>query len=203
MPGRYGPWRRDYGFVHLAGGGAWEHIEAELVSMADTSGKLDWWVFVDSTVCRVHVPAASVRRESFFIVDDEPDDHALGVSWGGRPIKVQAAVDRARDVSGAADGRSEDGLPDDGPGARSDPYGPRRTGVTPPASAAGAGRQSLLLTGPGCLGAAACEGCNVVEYCFNHLKHHQGFAARYDKIAVRYRITTYIASINHWLKRLT
>ena len=44
---------------------------------------------------------------------------------------------------------------------------------------------------------------NAVERCFNHLKQHRGFATRYDKLAVRYRATTHIASINHWLKRLT
>ena len=44
---------------------------------------------------------------------------------------------------------------------------------------------------------------NAVERCFNHHKQHRGFATRYDKLAVRYRATTHIASINHWLKRLT
>jgi len=44
---------------------------------------------------------------------------------------------------------------------------------------------------------------NAVECCFSHLKQHRGFATRYDKLAVRYQATTHIASINHWLKRLT
>lgn len=44
---------------------------------------------------------------------------------------------------------------------------------------------------------------NTVERCFGHLKQHRAFATRYDKLAMRYQTTTHIASINHWLKRLT
>ncbi|RAX20863.1 IS5 family transposase [Actinomyces sp. Z5] len=44
---------------------------------------------------------------------------------------------------------------------------------------------------------------NAVERCFGCLKQHRGFATRYDKLAVRYQATIHIASIDHWLKRLT
>ncbi|SDN70614.1 Transposase DDE domain-containing protein, partial [Actinomyces ruminicola] len=44
---------------------------------------------------------------------------------------------------------------------------------------------------------------NAVERCFGQLKQHRGLATRYDKLAVRYQATTHIASIDHWLKRLT
>lgn len=44
---------------------------------------------------------------------------------------------------------------------------------------------------------------NAVERCFGRLKQNRGFATRYDKLAVRYQATTHIASIDHWLKRLT
>ena len=51
--------------------------------------------------------------------------------------------------------------------------------------------------------AVAYEDRNAVERGFSHLKHHRALATRYDKLAVRYRATIYIASIDHWLKRLT
>lgn len=44
---------------------------------------------------------------------------------------------------------------------------------------------------------------HAIECAFNALKHHRGFATRYDKLAVRFTATTRIASINHWLRRLT
>ena len=42
-----------------------------------------------------------------------------------------------------------------------------------------------------------------VEFGFSHMKHHRAFATRYDKLAVRYAATVHIASIDHWLRRLT
>ena len=44
---------------------------------------------------------------------------------------------------------------------------------------------------------------NAVERGFSRPGHNRGLATRYDKLAVRYRTTTRIAAIDHWLKRLT
>ncbi|GAB2514076.1 Transposase DDE domain protein [Corynebacterium atrinae] len=44
---------------------------------------------------------------------------------------------------------------------------------------------------------------NVVERCFNALKHQRGVATRYDKLAVRFEATVRVANIDRWLKRLS
>ncbi|GIM64697.1 hypothetical protein Pve01_83950 [Planomonospora venezuelensis] len=41
---------------------------------------------------------------------------------------------------------------------------------------------------------------NVVERCFNRLKHFKGIATRYDKLAAHYRSAVTIACLLLWLR---
>ena len=40
---------------------------------------------------------------------------------------------------------------------------------------------------------------NLIERCFNKLKHFRRIATRFDKLAVRYEATVTIAAISQWL----
>lgn len=101
VPDRYGPWWRIYAlFACWQVLGVWERIEQALIVAADTAGKVDWQVSVDSTTARCHVHAAGARRDSTDRISGEPHDHALGRSRGGWTTKIHLACEQHRHMLG-------------------------------------------------------------------------------------------------------
>ena len=91
VPIRYGPWWRVYAlFRPWQAAGVWERIEAELVAMADASGRLDWRVSVDSTVCRVHVHPAVTAPARWTVSRTITPWECAGA--GGRPRSTPPSV---------------------------------------------------------------------------------------------------------------
>lgn len=96
VPEAYGPWPTVYRlFATWQRLGVWALMVKMILSLLDTTGRLDWVVSVDSTTIRVHQAAAGARRRP---VPGEPNDHALGRSRGGWTTKVHLAADTSQTV---------------------------------------------------------------------------------------------------------
>lgn len=103
VPAVYAPWQTLYWlFRRWQRDGTWQAVLTALQAYADAAGRVRWDVSVDSTSVRAHQHAAGARRaggsqqEPPGGVDDEPDDHALGRSRGGRTTKVHLACEQGR-----------------------------------------------------------------------------------------------------------
>jgi putative transposase len=63
LPKVFGPWQTVWAWHRrLAGDGTWDRIHARLLAAADSSGKLDWSISVDSTIARAHQHATNIAR---------------------------------------------------------------------------------------------------------------------------------------------
>ena len=94
LPEVFGPWQTAYWLFRtwqLAG--IWPMLLKALLALRHTTGQLTWTVSVDSTVARAHQHAAGAGRRP---VPEEPDDHALGLSKGGRSTKIHLALDTSQ-----------------------------------------------------------------------------------------------------------
>ena len=227
VPDCYGPWWRVYAlFRAWQLSGTWAQIEAALQSRADGQGQLGWDISVDSTSSRAHIHAAGARRDSSDRLDGEPDNHALGRSRGGFSTKIHLAcdqhlqavsftltevLDRIR-VARPGPGRPRS-LPDrvladkaySSQANRSYLRCRKITTTIPVKKDQADNRQAKGSAGgrPPAFDSEAYKGRNVVERCFNALKHNRGVATRYDKLAVRFEAVIRVANIDRWLKRLS
>ncbi|NKZ02150.1 IS5 family transposase [Actinomadura latina] len=100
VPERYGHWQSVYHlFRRFQRAGVWALVWAKLMALADAAGLITWSVSVDSTINRAHQHAAGARHEVSGQVEppgDEPPDHGLGCSRGGRTTKIHLACEQGR-----------------------------------------------------------------------------------------------------------
>nr|WP_198586762.1 IS5 family transposase [Glycomyces xiaoerkulensis] len=90
----FGPWQTVYWlFRTWQMEGLWPMLLKTVLTFLDAAGRLTWYVSVDSTIVRVHQHAAGAAARP---VADEPDDHAIGSSRGGRTTKLHTAADNAQ-----------------------------------------------------------------------------------------------------------
>ncbi|BCW73431.1 IS5 family transposase [Arthrobacter sp. NicSoilB8] len=99
LPTGYGP-RQTICKRHrrYSGDVTWDRIEAELLTVAEARGEVDWSVSVDSTVDRVHQHGSNLPRitggpSNYMTLFAEPDDHAIGRARGGLSTKIHALVE--------------------------------------------------------------------------------------------------------------
>ncbi|MFE3001808.1 transposase [Nocardia sp. NPDC059246] len=65
LPAHFGPWQTVWKrHRRYAADGTWDRVPTALVALADTTGDLDWVVWIDSTIVRVHQHAAGAVADS-------------------------------------------------------------------------------------------------------------------------------------------
>lgn len=63
VPAEFGPWQTIWKrHRRYSGDGTWDRVLAELLTIADAAGLVDWAVSVDSTVNRAHQHATNLPR---------------------------------------------------------------------------------------------------------------------------------------------
>jgi transposase len=105
VPAEYAPWQTIYGlFRRWQRDGTWDKIFAQVQTVADAAGRIDWDVSIDSTTSRAHQHAAGARHNGHLQkeppggIHDEPADHALGRSRGGLTTKTHLACEQGQKV---------------------------------------------------------------------------------------------------------
>ncbi|WP_425276827.1 IS5 family transposase [Streptomyces aquilus] len=191
LPERFGPCKTVYERFHRwSADGTWDRLPAHVQQYSDAVGAVDWSIVcVDSTTVRAHQHAAGTphRRERQRLhpvrgghgphqdrarrAGPSPDQTGAGSRGQGllSSVKLRAYL-RRRGIKAA--------IPE-----RIDQINGRiRRGE----------RRSHL-------DRAAYRRRNVVERCFNKLKHHKALATRYDKRARHYPAMVTLACLQLWL----
>jgi len=65
LPPAFGSWQTVWTWHHrMAVDGTWDRVLDQLLTVADTGGRIDWAVSVDSTIARAHQHATNVTRHT-------------------------------------------------------------------------------------------------------------------------------------------
>jgi transposase len=63
LPAVFGPWQTVWKWHRrMASDGTWDKVLAAVIASADTAGRVDWSVSVDSTIARAHQHATNIAR---------------------------------------------------------------------------------------------------------------------------------------------
>ncbi|WP_420038096.1 IS5 family transposase [Streptomyces sp. cg28] len=232
VPARYGPWQSLYTrFRRWALDGTFTRMLAAVQAGQDAKADVDWLVAVDSTLVRAHQHAAGARKRGRS-GDEPTDHALgrsrgglttkihLACDGRGRPLsftltggnrndctqfeQVMAGIRIARPGPGRPRTRPDHVVADKGYSSRAIRAHLRRRGIkaTIPERVdqlAGRARRHERRCG---FDKQVYRRRNVVERCFNRLKHWRGIATRYDKTAASFEAAVTLASTLLWLRPL-
>ncbi|WP_443058098.1 IS5 family transposase [Streptomyces sp. NBC_00820] len=229
LPERYGPWKTVYErFRRWSADGTWDRLLAHVQQHCDAVGVVDWTIVcVDSTTVRAHQHTAGARGKG----QDWPGEALgrsrgglttkihLACDGRGRPLAFTITGGNVNDCTQFEQVMAR---------IRITRCGPGRPRTRPDQVAADKGYSSVkisaYLRGRGIRAAiperidqingrirrgegrcrldrAAYRRRNVVERCFNRLKHNKALATRYDKTATIYLGGLHLAAIFIWSAR--
>ncbi|WP_330259438.1 IS5 family transposase [Streptomyces murinus] len=227
LPERYGPWKTVYErFRRWSADGTWDRLLAHVQQHCDAVGAVDWTIVcVDSTTVRAHQHAAGARKGGQSWPGEAIGRSRGGLTTKihlacdgqGRPLAFTVTAGNVNDCT-----QFEQVMARIRVGRR----GPGRPRTRPAQVAADKGYSSIkiraYLRRRGIKAAiperidqingrirrgeslcrldrAAYRRRNVVERCFNRLKHNKALATRYDKRARHYQAMVTIACLRLWL----
>ncbi|WP_347125461.1 IS5 family transposase [Microbacterium sp. SY138] len=99
LPEVFGPWQTVWTWHHrTAADGTGDRVLANVTTVADAGGMIDWSLSVDSTIARAHQHATNTTRltgagSNYTNLMLEPPDHGIGRSRGGLSTKIHQLVD--------------------------------------------------------------------------------------------------------------